>query len=381
MPDTELRRAVPAICLALLLVGAGCSALDPAAAPSPSPTEQVLASDCERGPTAVEQGYNVSTETGTTSERVEWVKQVVETDASDAVVRGHDSGVVVAGGNEMAKFSPSGERVWEARGDWPDGDFGRDLVRSSDGGYVGVGTTDSDPDYESGAWVLHLNGTGREVWNRSLSDTYPATAIVRTPDGEYVVAGAGETLTRLDAGGEQVWRTELDRDVRITSLARTTDGRLVVGGSIDTDRAEYPVVLGLGRDRSVRWCRALVGAEWREEAPSSVAATADGGVVLTGYQDTREGLGLWRLDADGETRWLRSYGEGPGGASVLTTDDGTIAVAPDGGNAALVEVAPDGEYRRAVSYDGGFAGRDLVRTHDGGYVLVGSGPVIIKIAP
>lgn len=177
----------------------------------------------------------------------------------------------------------------------PDRTFGEDMVQSTDGGYVGVGWTEATTgDGESDAWVVKLNGTGRAVWNRTLAETSRAVAIVRTPEGGYLVADERGDLLRLDATGHRVGRTSTDVEV-VTDLARTPDGGLVVSGSLDTDRGEFPVVRALDEDGSTRWCRFLSdrGWEWGDDRQvRSIATTPDGGVVATGH--SRE-LDLWRL--------------------------------------------------------------------------------------
>lgn len=171
------------------------------------------------------------------------------------------------------------------------------------------------------------------------------TAIVATPDGNYVVAGHSNVdygtanfkyfLIKLDINGNEQWAhfyTDLAQ-ATVTDMVLATDGGLLL--SVNSDTACY--LVKTDADGNHEWTKdyALPGKNtWIR----GLINTADGGYAFTGaeilpgsYADAR----ITKLDEQGEIEWDTSYhAESPpifqttAYARTLTeTDDGDFLVA------------------------------------------------------
>lgn len=158
-------------------------------------------------------------------------------------------------------------------------------------------------------------------------------ALVSVDDG-FVVARAVElrsVIERYDAAGALVWSTSLgdaERPIAARALAAVGEGpdalllAVVEQGPIPQRRV------------ALEWLRAASG-EPLPERPRLVLESDDqlasayglsfdpgGGWMIAGSQD--HDMAVWKIDADGHTRWRHSYG-GPGPDKALA-----IAPSPDG---------------------------------------------------
>jgi hypothetical protein len=165
-------------------------------------------------------------------------------------------------------------------------DGGRDVIQTSDNGYLIAGWTWSFGPGRSDIFLVKTNAYGDTLWTRAwgslFSDHYPS--IVELSDTTYVIAytrglttgNADIGLVRIDATGDTLWTRSY--------------GSLTVDGCYDITR------------------------------------TIDSGLVLVGW--TYAGAGgsdiyVIKTDMNGDTLWTRTYGgtEDDYGYSVQQTDD------------------------------------------------------------
>jgi predicted secreted protein len=168
-------------------------------------------------------------------------------------------------------------------------------------------------------------------------------SVVQTTDGGYVIAGATKSfgagsydvyLVKTDASGDTVWtRTYGGTDDDWgRSLAQTADGGYVITGYSESYGAGGCDVWLIRADASgdTIWTRTYGGT--RDDYGYSVRQTADGGYVITG-ETWFYGVGfcdVWliKTDASGDTMWTRTYGgtDYDRGESVLQTADGGYVI-------------------------------------------------------
>lgn len=341
-----------------------------------------------------------------------WIRLIggSEWDAANAVVQGHDGGYVFTGriGSTfyVAHLNSSGRTVWEQRGlettgetaatggrceasptatrshssgkrDKEQGEtgdrhaFGRDIIRTPDGGYV----------VAAGDYLVKLDSGGDVVWAHQVGPR--ASTVVRTTDGDYVVAGGTHGggwdgwIARITPGGETKWQRSFGgpKDDIFHSLTRTADGGFVAAGYTNSvEQGQAPWVVKVDPTGDGRWSR-VVGTEGQEGWAEDIVRTQDGGFALTGYRvgSTEDGIGLWKLAANGTTRWGKTYGSGSGAAIRQTSDGGYAIGGTETAEARLLAIDNDGELRDELTYgtDGHAYGVGLALTPDGDYVLVG----------
>jgi len=144
----------------------------------------------------------------------------------DSIRQTADGGYIVAGGARISEASDSDVLVLKLNGDgsiaWqksyggPTDDWARSLERTSDGGYVVVGTIYSFGAGEDDIWALKLNDDGNIEWQMAYGTSgYEwGNSIQQTADGGYIVAGGkGFFVLKLDSHG----------DVPGCSIARVSD--------------------------------------------------------------------------------------------------------------------------------------------------------------
>jgi hypothetical protein len=242
----------------------------------------------------------------------------------------------------LVKVDDSGEAVWNRTYGGADRDLAAALVET-EAGYLLAGQTASAGAGGSDAWLVKVDDTGREAWNRTYGGAgYDgAAALVATGDG-YLLAG--ET-TSAGAGSSDAWLVKVD---------------------------------GSGEEV---WTRTYGGAGY--DLAAAAVATSDGGYLLAG-ETTSAGAGssdawLVKVDGTGEEAWNRTYGgAGYDGASAVTETSGGYLVAgrmdgPGGsdGWAAAVTDAGEEAWNRTYGGAGYDASAALAPTTDGGYLLAG----------
>jgi hypothetical protein len=106
----------------------------------------------------------------------------------------------------LAKLDGSGSHQWTTTISGGDYDWGRSVIKTSDGEYLVAGSTDSYADDNTAFIFTKFNGSGVHLWTRmiDIGPQYIAESIVQTSDGGYAVAGWGSTdvvLAKADSLG------------------------------------------------------------------------------------------------------------------------------------------------------------------------------------
>ncbi|WP_386059657.1 hypothetical protein [Winogradskyella pulchriflava] len=148
-----------------------------------------------------------------------------------------------AGGNYWAiKLNPSGELMWSRYfgGNFTDTPNG--IVETEDNGFIIVGSSDSD-DTDISAnigtydfWVIRISTTGDLVWEKSFggSQIDEARAIVKTEDGNYLIAGdtrSNDINVTSNKGAADLWL------IKITPNGNLLWEKTIGGTNFDVSRA------------------------------------------------------------------------------------------------------------------------------------------------
>lgn len=272
------------------------------------------------------------------------------------------------------------------------------------------------------AWVKNFGGSGEDT----------AQAIIKTDDGGYAVLGYtnstdGDIMTktlevndywllRLDSEGNLLWSKTYggSKDDRGQSVIQTNDGGFAIVGYAMSDDGDGSNnegfhdnwILKLDADGNILWEKSF-GFSGHDHS-YDVVQTADGGFFFAGFLDvtqsggegnsgkggylTRHGVGeFWgtKLDAEGNLQWRRYFGgtNNDRAYSVALADDGGLVMAGasesddfDITNAKgsydfwVVKVNKNGTmvWQNSLGGSGVDIARDIVKTNDGGFVVVGS---------
>jgi len=154
-------------------------------------------------------------------------------------------------------------------------DHGKVVVQTSDGGYVIVGCTGSEPSHGGyDVWLIKTDANGDTLWTRTYGGTsYDyGYSVIQTSDGGYMIVGS---TSSFGTGGYDVWLIKTDAN----------------GDTLWTR------VIGYSGGRDEGW---------------AVQQTSDGGYIIVGYTSSfgSGGYDVWliKTDANGDTLWMRTYG-------------------------------------------------------------------------
>ena len=314
-----------------------------------------------------------------------------ETDAAHAIIRTSGGNLLLAGNftfitNEtqadtdawLMEIDPSGGEIWNRTYGGVDVNASAAaVIEAAGGGYVFAGTIAPREGSGSAAWVVRVNETGDEIWNRTFGDIGDNTANALTvlPGGDVVVVGSTESsgagmadiwVIRLDESGGEVWNRTFGSpdDDSGRAVINTSDGNLLVAGTFterpDNGTADTDALLiKLTPEGDIIW-NWVYGDLGVNETAAAVIETADGGYAFAGetaypgVDDTD--AWLVKTDADGAVAWSRTFGgDNPGDTA-----------------ASLIESAP-GEFVFAGRFNA--TGKDGAVNMDAWAVKLGPAPM------
>jgi len=272
-------------------------------------------------------------------------------------------------------------------------DSGNEIVATSDGGFILVGTTNStDGDItdknanDNDIWVVRVANDGSLVWSKTYGSTQSdkGYGIVASNDGNYVVSGYvsegdGDVsefngfhdywIFKITPSGEIIWEKTFgfSGSDQAKGIINTNDGGYLVTGYFDVTASE-----GQGNDAQ--------GDTTTEETDQTRSSNG-----------TQHGVGdYWaiKLDADGNKEWRNYYGgtNDDRGFDVIQTQDNGYLLAGasesedfdvndnNGGHDFwIVKINATGAIAWTKSYggaeiDNGYA---ITATQDGNYLFVG----------
>ena len=226
----------------------------------------------------------------------------------------------------LLKLDASGTIQWQR----VLGGTGSDLVEhvetTSDGGYLVTGFTQSFGAGRNDAWVLKLSAAGGVVWQKKLGgagDDFPEY-LEKTSDGGFVIAGASDSsgaggydilVLKFDSSGALQWQRTYGGSGTdyAEAIRQTSDGGYVVGGHTDSFGAGGTDVWVIRLDPSggLVWQRTYGGP--REDLAYSLQLLPSGdGMIVAGatlsFGSGLDDLFLLRIAPDGRIAPVCSVG-------------------------------------------------------------------------
>ncbi|QHV97896.1 T9SS type A sorting domain-containing protein [Spirosoma endbachense] len=212
---------------------------------------------------------------------------------------------------------------------------------SNDGDVVGLHGGNSD------SWVVKLDKNGAIQWQRCLGGLggEASTSIALTPGGGYILVGTANYndgdvsglhgtqvnfdiwVVKLNDKGVMEWQRALggSNDEFGYSVQATPDKGYIVAGTTSSNDGNVTGAHGssdawvvkLDETGAIKWQRTLGGSGI--DAAHSVAVTADKGIIVAGYTESKDGdvkgqhgVGedgwVVKLDSAGNLKWQRALG-------------------------------------------------------------------------
>ena len=174
------------------------------------------------------------------------------------------------------------------------------IITTKDG-YTIAGETDTWGHGDKDAYVLHIDKKGKKLWHNAFGMKYDEVArqIIQTSDGGYILVGSSESDTRnrdnifvakIDAKGGLEWQYlyGTPEDDGGYGIVEVKDGYVIAGYTEHTkgyDKDLY--LLKISKDGDTVWSRQYGGV--KDDEARAIKKTKDGFVVV-GYTQTIGGL-------------------------------------------------------------------------------------------
>jgi len=262
-------------------------------------------------------------------------------DVIECMIRTQDNGYALAGRTWVEsdtilgkyfdvwvmRLDSTGNMVWDKNFGGQFDDYAEGIAQTTDGNFVIAATYESDLDNDADFWVLKIDSMGNllEDWDKKLGGTRTDAAhhIAATSDGGFVATGFTQSkggrgrsmwTMKYDSQGNSVWdetyRANDSCDFNEgTSVVETLDlGTVAVGFSkADGEQAvNYDMtVVKYDQNGALLWDTVFHGANWGEA--SSVCATFDKGVAITGFSQSLNGdkshFWITKIDSAGNVEY------------------------------------------------------------------------------
>jgi hypothetical protein len=227
------------------------------------------------------------------------------------------------------KLDGNGNKQWRKNFGGINEDKAYSIVQTSDGGYIVSGQTKSFVHgvEDTDLLVYKLSSNGSKQWRKNYGGELDEEGgmIQKTSDGGYIVAGYSDSFTngdsdfivyKLDGNGNKQWRKNFGGTNEDTcfSVKQTTDGGYILAGcTYSFTHGDYDfLVYKIDSNGNKQWRKNYGGID--EDRAFSIIQTSDGGYMIVGdtssfvhtpgYKDFL----LYKIDANGNKVWRKNLG-------------------------------------------------------------------------
>ncbi len=242
-------------------------------------------------------------------------------DSTHTLIKTPDGGYVVSGWDKetirkngrkdvwVAKVNRLKELEWEYYYGGNNDDKALSIQYTADGGYILAGYTESFGKGKKDVWVIKLNGSGKKEWAKAFGGegNDEARDVIQTSDGGYLVGGYTASfpldkkslwVLKLDKAGNLEWKSKVEgsKPEMAYSVSEASDGGYTVGGYLKKfgKSTKNTWIIKLSKTGSFEW------RKWyRIKAHGkvhTVRATSDGGLIVTGHMPSHSGVWATKLN-------------------------------------------------------------------------------------
>jgi hypothetical protein len=222
----------------------------------------------------------------------------------------------------LMKVDQNGNLIWQKTYGGSGNDYGQDIIATSDGNYVIVGSSNSGAStYEAN--LIKIDPAGNLIWNRMLGGAFDdfGRSVKQCSDGSLIVLGCtmefgnGDAyLIKTDNAGVFQWNKAIggsgydegayinvNSDGSFTFLIRDSS---TVAMDIDVR------IVKTDPAGTVIWSKAYGGD--KKDTPKMIQPTSDGGYIVAAISRSfgwvNPDMWIMKFDNAGDTTWTRHYG-------------------------------------------------------------------------
>lgn len=295
-------------------------------------------------------------------------------------------------------FAQAPDTLWTRTYGYADSDECFEMCSTPDYGYVLTGFTNS---FGSGDWDVYLlrtDDSGDTLWTITYGGTTNefAHCMCVSPDGGFVIGGVLQSgdydiyVFKTDSLGSILWTKTYGGMMNdmADGVCVTTDGGYMITGAANVNNYMTSgdlVLLKLDADGDTVWVKTYGGSSY--DFGSAISPTADSGFIICGLTNSfgSGGSDIWllKIDAEGDTAWTRTFGgysDDEAWAVQQTSDGGyiitgyTASFGVDNWDVYVVKTNSGGDSLWAKIYGGsGYdVGMSATETQDNGYAVTGT---------
>lgn len=200
-----------------------------------------------------------------------------------------------------------------------DNEFGYDIIQTSDGGALMVGSTNNFNLSVDRMYLVKTNSKGEKEWEKFFDEVSTGKNIISTSDGGYVIyCGVNFSeisLMKIDSIGNKQWLKSYKNGnlifTRQESFTSTADGGFLLSGNYMTNTTEKSLLIKTDKEGNEIW-RTIVEDLSRGVFPAAIKETADGNIYLL-FKKRKTGellstiICLSMFDNNGRMQWIREY--------------------------------------------------------------------------
>lgn len=258
---------------------------------------------------------------------------------------------------QVTKADANGDLVWQKSfGKSDNWDQGRDVLQTSDGGYMVLGATTSYGQGNGDLWLIKLTADGTEQWNKTIGGaSYDLpNSFTKTDDGYVIVGGTDAVddmgdiwVVKTNDAGDVTWQKTFG-DANFTEdgfcVKTESTSYIIMGDRNDVNNTGSLWVLRLDAQGTRTWDQQI--SVNSTVHGTSITTTSDGGYFITGLiSDTISYISdvyLLKLNHQGATQWVKTLDISSG-----FSDEANWGIqARDGG---LIAVGSTGDFYNATS--------------------------------
>jgi hypothetical protein len=235
----------------------------------------------------------------------------------------------------------------------------RDVLPTSDGGYLLVGMANNSNPADCELYVMKTNGMGEMQWDSSYGGAKPdyAYSMVETHDGNYIIAGYTQSfgngdydmyLLKIAPDGRMLKQIDLGdgKNEEAREIIRTKDNKYVVVGTagFESTTADQQIMV-VKMDANLTVENTWFFGESGKEYGLGIKQTADDGFIISGQTFSKGNGGgdayLLKISATGAKEWDQYYGgaQNDEAVGVVVNPDGSYVFAMrDSSSSADVDI-------------------------------------------
>lgn len=250
----------------------------------------------------------------------------------------------------VVRTDVDGTVMWQRTYGGMDTNVGIDILRTTDGGYLILGHTNSEGNGQTDIIVIQIDSQGNPIWSKTYGGarTETATHLLAGTNNEYYIIGESNSetdetaifITKITAAGEEIWSNPYGSEgAEIVGKAAINDAEelFITGQTFDVNAVGNLFLLKIDDTGEQKWLTTydLEGLAMGND----IIVTQDNTLAITGSVSNNTD-NLWnqafliKTNTDGDVLWSEVYNDmlSHVGVAIQELPDSNLLIA---GNSAL----------------------------------------------